>query len=132
MQGGRQRQQAGGRAARLAASMSSRWIRRTAVVVGSMIRSIASCTSRRSPNSGDTRCGWYPSASRHTYGGASKVQPVSPRLPEPQSYAHSLLTHQQTSMEGCGACNGAARERLLSLGIEWLRQLDASDTCCWR
>ena len=50
----------------LAASMRTRWILYTAEVTGSATVSTASDTKRFSPNSGDTRDFWNPSAWRQT------------------------------------------------------------------
>mmetsp|Transcript_12060 Transcript_12060/g.36196 ORF Transcript_12060/g.36196 Transcript_12060/m.36196 type:complete len:255 (-) Transcript_12060:164-928(-) len=52
--------------AALAASPSRRCTRCTAVMMGSAISIIDSSIMRRKPASGDTRCLWKPSASRHT------------------------------------------------------------------
>ena len=50
----------------LAASSRTWCTRRTHMLTGSSTMPMASSTSRRSPNSGLTRCAWYPSASRTT------------------------------------------------------------------
>ena len=48
--------------------MSTRWISSTKRCTCGLVSIIASCTSRLMPRSGDTRCGWKPSAWRQICG----------------------------------------------------------------